>query len=417
MKTNIIVSILGARMHYAVPKILYKHNSLVKMYTDVYFGNKNFLFKYCFNNLLKINSFKKRVKTLIGRDSEIIHNSKIESFDLAGFRWWDKRRKAELLKLPEVNRTINKDFNLKIIHSIKKQSLDYNAVYGFNTASLELFEYAKKNNKICILEQTIAPKISENQILEIEIKKSGRIDKSVKITNENVMISREKKEWDLANYIIVPSKFVYDSLVTLNVEKSKIKLIPYGVDINRYKYTNHIRTNNNKKFNVLFAGHVGLRKGVHNLLEIFSKLDKNKFSLKLAGNITFEDTFINKYQTENIKFLGRVPRDEMIKLYEETDLFVFPSLCEGSATVIYESICSGVPVLTTENSGSLIENGINGYVLDFNNKENIIEIIEELQENIAKYNNLIESLKNHIELFSYSNYEKNLVNFIEDINE
>jgi glycosyltransferase involved in cell wall biosynthesis len=44
-------------------------------------------------------------------------------------------------------------------------------------------------------------------------------------------------------------------------------------------------------------------------------------------------------------------------------MFVLPTLAEGSATVIYESLALGVPVVTTRNAGSVITSGKEGFVV------------------------------------------------------
>src|SRR5690606_41274150 len=44
------------------------------------------------------------------------------------------------------------------------------------------------------------------------------------------------------------------------------------------------------------------------------------------------------------------------------DIFFLPSICEGSATVIYEARAAGLPVVTTPNAGSVVRDGVDGFV-------------------------------------------------------
>lgn len=62
-------------------------------------------------------------------------------------------------------------------------------------------------------------------------------------------------------------------------------------------------------------------------------------------------------------FLGRVPRAEMKDLYNWADVFVLPSICEGSAMVTYEALLAGIPTITTDNSGSIVRDGIDGAIV------------------------------------------------------
>jgi glycosyltransferase involved in cell wall biosynthesis len=57
-------------------------------------------------------------------------------------------------------------------------------------------------------------------------------------------------------------------------------------------------------------------------------------------------------------------------------VFVFPSICEGSATVTYEALASGIPVIATPNTGSVVRDGIDGHIVPMRNPEAIAQSIE-----------------------------------------
>jgi glycosyltransferase involved in cell wall biosynthesis len=44
-------------------------------------------------------------------------------------------------------------------------------------------------------------------------------------------------------------------------------------------------------------------------------------------------------------------------------VFLLASICEGSATVCYEALAAGLPVVTTPNAGSVIRDGIDGFIV------------------------------------------------------
>ena len=54
---------------------------------------------------------------------------------------------------------------------------------------------------------------------------------------------------------------------------------------------------------------------------------------------------------KNIEFLGTVPYQKMADYYQKTDIFVFPSLREGSSTVVPEAMANAVPVIALNLSG------------------------------------------------------------------
>jgi glycosyltransferase involved in cell wall biosynthesis len=67
--------------------------------------------------------------------------------------------------------------------------------------------------------------------------------------------------------------------------------------------------------------------------------------------------------------------------YGWADAFLLPSLCEGSATVTYEALAYGLPVICTPNTGSVVRDGIEGFVVPIRDPNAIAGRIEELAAN------------------------------------
>ena len=66
---------------------------------------------------------------------------------------------------------------------------------------------------------------------------------------------------------------------------------------------------------------------------------------------------------EMVEPLGRVSHAEMPAWMRQADVFVFPSLFEGSAVVTYEALASGLPCVVTAESGSVVRDGLEGFVV------------------------------------------------------
>ena len=54
---------------------------------------------------------------------------------------------------------------------------------------------------------------------------------------------------------------------------------------------------------------------------------------------------------DRVRFLGQIPREEVERLYEQADVFLFPSFREPSGSVIFEALRHGLPVITTNRGG------------------------------------------------------------------
>jgi glycosyltransferase involved in cell wall biosynthesis len=49
--------------------------------------------------------------------------------------------------------------------------------------------------------------------------------------------------------------------------------------------------------------------------------------------------------------------------FRRADVFVLPTLCEGMAMVHLEAMACGVPVITTPNCGSVVRDGVDGFIV------------------------------------------------------
>jgi glycosyltransferase involved in cell wall biosynthesis len=68
----------------------------------------------------------------------------------------------------------------------------------------------------------------------------------------------------------------------------------------------------------------------------------------------------------NVRFVGRLDREELVRWYAATDAFVFPSRSDQWALVLNEATAAGLPVVTTDAPGAvddLVEDGRSGLVV------------------------------------------------------
>ena len=81
--------------------------------------------------------------------------------------------------------------------------------------------------------------------------------------------------------------------------------------------------------------------------------------------------------SDNVKFFGATDRQTLKKLYQESSLFVLPSIEEGLSMVIAEAMASGLPVVCTTNTGGedLIENGKQGFIVPIRDVDALAEKI------------------------------------------
>ena len=98
----------------------------------------------------------------------------------------------------------------------------------------------------------------------------------------------------------------------------------------------------------------------------------NNFHFRFCGSIALPPSYLSRLPP-NVELRGIVPRNEMAKQYEWADVFCLPSLLEGSATVTYEAMAAGVPIITTIQSGSLVRDQIDGLIIPAGDIDAIVE--------------------------------------------
>src|SRR5262249_11308352 len=71
---------------------------------------------------------------------------------------------------------------------------------------------------------------------------------------------------------------------------------------------------------------------------------------------------------------------QMALPYAWADVFLLPSVCEGSATVTYEALAAGLPVVCTPNTGSVVRDGVDGFIVPVGDVDAIVERLERLAD-------------------------------------
>lgn len=140
----------------------------------------------------------------------------------------------------------------------------------------------------------------------------------------------------------------------------------------------------NKKI-VLSVGQFIYRKGYDILLKSISSIKKDFHLIIIGGKVTDEYISICKeYNIKNITFINEISKEELIKYYKASDIFVLPTREDIWGLVINEAMSKGLPIITTNNCISgleLVKDGENGFIVNVENIEELKEKIEILLDN------------------------------------
>ncbi len=172
--------------------------------------------------------------------------------------------------------------------------------------------------------------------------------------------ARRLRDLELADRILVPSEHIARTLIGHGTERSKITVIPYAADTRRFHPLPGKRHDASCTF--LFAGGVTQRKGIKYLLEAWRRIRRPGWRLQLLGPLPCRIGPLGAYLDE-VEPLGRVSHSEVPARLAAADVFVFPSLFEGSAVVTYEALACGLPSVVTPNAGSVVRDEVEGFVV------------------------------------------------------
>jgi glycosyltransferase involved in cell wall biosynthesis len=159
---------------------------------------------------------------------------------------------------------------------------------------------------------------------------------------------------------------------------------------------------------------VSLLKGVPYLYQAIESLGTTQVTLRLVGAMALQEPYRTLVARRG-EVTGLVPRTEIRRHYAWADVFIFPSLCEGSAIVTYEALAAGLPVITTSHAGSVVRDGREGFVVPIRDPEGLAAKIDLLAANPELLAQMSRNAKKRAQEFSWERYGVRLVETLKTI--
>ena len=135
---------------------------------------------------------------------------------------------------------------------------------------------------------------------------------------------------------------------------------------------------------LLYIGRIKVEKGIFSLLEIFKEVSQD-IHLSIVGKREKETTYY-----KNVNYIGYgYDSSDLIRIYDDHNIFVLPSFTEAHPKVIDESLSRGRPVIIFEEIKHIIQNK-KGIFVSKRNAKSFIETIEHIMNN---YSQIQENMK------------------------
>jgi glycosyltransferase involved in cell wall biosynthesis len=391
----------GARHNYAVPATLAKVGMLEALYTDVCSSTG-------FGSILSAIAVEHRptiLQRLASRQVPEVLNTKVKTCDRATLAYRLRQRLAghNAIKQHDALRAFNHEFAQSMIRKGLGQATHIFSMFGEGT---DFLEFAKQRGLQVITDIYISP--ATHRI--VQAVRAEYPDLEPQIPQE--IIDRDYQYFDrvcrLTDMFLAPSEFVLDGLAEFGVDRAKCRILPYAVGDEWFQVHNQPIQGQ-----ILFVGTAELRKGIHILGMAAQQLQSSKYEFKIAGGVS--DQIRMHKLTQNLEFLGRVARTEIYQEFAQADIFVLPTLAEGSASVIYEALAVGLPVITTHAAGSVIRDGVEGFIVPEGDAAILAARIQELVENRELRNQMSIAARVRAKDFTWQQYSAQLLSILESL--
>ncbi|NOY05071.1 MAG: glycosyltransferase family 4 protein [Chlorobi bacterium] len=225
------------------------------------------------------------------------------------------------------------------------------------------------------------------------------------------IIEKGLQEIEDADAVIIPSDFVYRSFAEMGTDMEKLHVVPYGVDLQSFSPAKKP----DKVFRVLFIGNIGIQKGIHYLLEAWKQLNFKNAELRLVGRIERGMEPVLAGYRGLFSHRPYVPHDRIQREFHRASVFVLPSLQEGSALVTYEAMACGLPSIVSENTGSVLRDGQDGFIIPIRDVEALKEKLSYLYENPDAGKEMGKSAEQYVRQFTWERYTDGVVAVYENV--
>ncbi len=238
-------------------------------------------------------------------------------------------------------------------------------IHAMPGQALRTFRAARRAGIRTVLNHATGPVREWVRIMEPEYERIGERLTDV-CPYDAAYFEREDEEYLLADFHAVASTVVRDQLIHLGIPARQIVVIPYGADTGPRVFRRGGNDAPPREFRILFAGQIGIRKGLRTLLD----------ALTLCGSPEWRVDFVGAKLPESahdlaaykgpvpLHFHGTKSQEQLAAMMRESSVLVLPSLEEGFGLVVPQALNCGLPCIVSDRIGGkdLIRPGENGAI-------------------------------------------------------
>jgi glycosyltransferase involved in cell wall biosynthesis len=368
-----IISQIGARQHYGVPRGFAAIGQFKLLYTDVWCPG--LLRPFFLRGEKYMRAFATRWHPDISPRQVVHHNLQAIRDALhreRGTKWTVAEMHFEYLR-------VGRAFDAAVARDLRRVGRINpvtDAFFGFNTGCLETLHVLRDRGVPTVVDQIDPAKVEEDIVLAECVKWPGWQADTGRIPQE--YWDRLAAEWAATDLVLVNSNWTREALLRQNVPAEKILVVDMAYEPEAGPVP--LPWRRDRPLTILWMGSVILRKGIQYLVEAAKLLKDTDLKFIVAGPLGITPQAVAS-APPNMTFLGRITRDQTNQIYQTSDVFVLPTLSDGFAVTQVEAMNRGLPVITTPNCGEVVTHGVDGLIVPAGDAKALADAIVQLDQN------------------------------------
>ena len=279
-------------------------------------------------------------------------------------------------------------------------------------SGLHALRQAQRASVCSVLLTTTPDPREEDRLVSEEEERIGLPHRQVSRFDDLVW-RRGAAERVLADGILSSSSFAAASLVRAGIGSEKIKVLQrtYEVPTTRDRLPQR-----DDIINVLFAGQLLPRKGVHHLIAAVNQLVAQGHHLRLdlvgrAPEARYVKLLLGM-AGPSVTFVGPVSKSQLHQMYRACDIFVLPTLSDAFGMVVVEAQAVGTPVIVTDRCGATVRDGVDGLVVAAGNTDALADALARLAADPDLRRSLGDAGRRRLEAWNWSAYRREAIDWI-----
>lgn len=293
---------------------------------------------------------------------------------------------------------------------VSARSGDCDVFVGFASFCQTTLAALQKRKLPCglVLERACPHIADQTRLLQEE---AGLLGLPLRIDSRTT--DRMLAEYQLADRIVVPSRYSQKSFLSRGFSHDKIRVVPLS---GKFPAPASPPTRDlAAPFRLLFIGGSFLRKGLLYLLKAWENLRlKDAELIVRSSDLPLRPDIRRLVSGSGVRLLSR--SQDLSSLYSQASALCLPSVDDGFGMVALEAMSYALPVIVTENVGAAdcVREGLDGFIVKIRSVESLQERILDLYRHPEKRRQMGLAARERADAFTWETYGQTYVEVLED---